>query len=83
MKKILRYMPRSGIAGSSSSTMPNFCEESSDRFPEWLYQLAIPPAMKECSSFSTSSKNKFLKAFPKPLFQGDLIFGSEIVHPSR
>jgi hypothetical protein len=26
----------------------------SDRFPEWLYQLAIPTAMEECSSISTS-----------------------------
>ena len=24
-------------------------------FPEWLYQLAIPPSMEECSFFSTSS----------------------------
>jgi hypothetical protein len=23
--------------------------------PEWLYKLAIPPTMEECSSFSTSS----------------------------
>jgi hypothetical protein len=49
------YMPRSGIiAGSSSSTMPNFSEEVPNRFPEQLYQLAIPPTMEECS-FSTSS----------------------------
>jgi hypothetical protein len=32
-----------------------FTEEPTDRFPEWLYQLAIPPTMEECSSFSTSS----------------------------
>jgi hypothetical protein len=30
-------------------------EELPDCFPEWLYQLAISPAMEECSSFSTSS----------------------------
>ena len=45
------YMPRSGIAGSSGSTMPNFLRKP----PEWLYQLAILPAMEECSSSSTSS----------------------------
>jgi hypothetical protein len=33
------YMPRSGIAGSSGSTMSNF--------PEWLYQLSIPPTMED------------------------------------
>jgi hypothetical protein len=45
------YSPRSGIAGSSGSTMPNFLRKP----PEWLYQLAILPAMEECSSSSTSS----------------------------
>ena len=29
---------------------------TADWFPEWLYQLAIPPTMEECSSFSTSSQ---------------------------
>jgi hypothetical protein len=32
-----------------------FSEEPPDCFPEWLYKLAIPPAMKESSCFSTSS----------------------------
>ena len=31
-----------------------FSKELPDQFPECLYQLAIPPAMEECSSFSTS-----------------------------
>ena len=29
-------------------------EEFRNWFPEWLYQLAIQPAMEECFSFSTS-----------------------------
>ena len=33
----------------------HFSEELSDRFPEWLYQLAIPSAVEEYSIFSTSS----------------------------
>jgi hypothetical protein len=50
-----RYMPRSGIAGSSGRTISNFLMNRQIDFSEWLYQFAIPPAMKECSSFSTSS----------------------------
>jgi hypothetical protein len=49
------YTPRSGIAGSSGSTMSNFLRKPQNRFLEWLYQLAIPPAMAEYYSFSTSS----------------------------
>jgi hypothetical protein len=49
------YMPRSSIAGSSGRTMSSFFEKPPDLFPEWLYKFAIPPAMEECSTFSTSS----------------------------
>jgi hypothetical protein len=49
------YMSRSGIAGSSGSTMSNFLKNLQTNQSEWLYQLAILPAMDECSSFSTSS----------------------------
>jgi hypothetical protein len=44
------YMPRSGIAGSSGSTVSNFLRNCQTDF-----QIAIPPATEECSSFSTSS----------------------------
>ena len=37
-----------------SSQVVQFSEEPPNLFPEWLYQLAIPPAMEECFSFSTS-----------------------------
>jgi hypothetical protein len=50
-----RYMLRSGIAGSSGQTMSSFLRNHKTDFPKWLYQLAVPPAMEECSSFSTSS----------------------------
>jgi len=47
-------LPKSGcpIAGASGSTM--FSEEHPDCFPEWLYELAIPPTMEKCFYFSTS-----------------------------
>ena len=49
------YMPRSGIAGSSGSTMSNYLKKHQTDFQTGLYQLKIPLAMEECSSFSTSS----------------------------
>jgi hypothetical protein len=36
-------MPRSGISGSQV-VLCSICEEPSGRFPEWLYQFAIPQA---------------------------------------
>ena len=48
------YMPRSGTTGSSCS-YGQFSEEWTNWFPEWLYQLEIPPVKEECSSFSTFS----------------------------
>jgi hypothetical protein len=45
------YMPRSGIAGSSGSTLHNFLRNHQT---DWWYQSAIPPAIQECSSFSTT-----------------------------
>jgi hypothetical protein len=48
------YMPRSGIAGSTSSKYyVQFSEDPPDCFPEWLCQFTIAPANEECS-FSTS-----------------------------
>jgi hypothetical protein len=38
------YVPRSGIVGSSSRTMSNFLRNRQTDF-----QLAIPPAVEECS----------------------------------
>ena len=48
------YMPRSGIAGSSGSAYAQFSKELPYWFLEWVYQIASPAAMKECSFFSTS-----------------------------
>jgi hypothetical protein len=39
-----------------------FSEEPPDRFPEWLYQLAIP-TVDECSAFSTSSPSSAVTRF--------------------
>jgi hypothetical protein len=47
------YMLRSGIVWFSGYYV-QFSEEPPKGFPEWLYQLAIPPTMEECSSFITS-----------------------------
>jgi hypothetical protein len=46
------YMPRRGIAGSSGSTMSNFLRNCQTDFQSGC---TVPPAMEECSSFSTSS----------------------------
>jgi hypothetical protein len=51
------YMPRSGMAGSSGSTMSNFGRNHQTYFQSGcsrVFQLTIPPAMEECSSFSAS-----------------------------
>ena len=50
-----RYMPRSGIVDSSGSIMSHFLRNSQTDFQRGFYQLAIPSAREECSSFSTSS----------------------------
>jgi len=47
-------MPRSSIAGSSGNIMSNFLRNNQTDFSEWLYQLAIPPTVEECSYFPTS-----------------------------
>jgi hypothetical protein len=36
--------------------LPIFCENAT-LIPKWLYKLAIPPAMKKCSSYSTPSRS--------------------------
>jgi hypothetical protein len=50
-----RCIPKNCIAGSSGRSISSFSEKPPDCFPEWLYLLAIPPAIEECSSSSTSS----------------------------
>ena len=50
------YMPKRGIAGSSGSVMSSFLRNHQTDFHSGCtYHLAIPPAMEECTSFSTSS----------------------------
>ena len=46
------YMPKSGTSGSSDFQCS---EESPHWFPEKLYLLSVPPALEECSFFSTFS----------------------------
>jgi hypothetical protein len=43
------------IAESSGRTIYNFFEKTPDWFPEWVFKIAIPPAMEECSSFFSTS----------------------------
>jgi hypothetical protein len=50
-----RYMPRRGIVDSSGSIMSHFLRNSQTDFQRGFYQLAIPSAREECSSFSTFS----------------------------
>ena len=49
------YIPRSG-SRVLQKWQAQFSEELPHWFPEWLYQLAILPAVEECSSFSTSPR---------------------------
>jgi hypothetical protein len=52
-QKTIKMLAR--IYHRNKNTMSNFLRTRKKRFPEWLYKLAIPPAMEECSSFSSSS----------------------------
>ena len=54
------YMPKNGIVGFSGRTVSNFLRNlqidfQSDCTSSQIYQLAVPLAMDECYSFSTSS----------------------------
>jgi hypothetical protein len=49
------YIPKSGTTESSGRYIFNFLRNLQIDFPEQFYQFAIPPAMGECSSVSTSS----------------------------
>jgi GTP cyclohydrolase I len=56
------YMPKNGIVGFSGRTVSNFLRNlqidfQSDCTSSQIYQLANPPAMQECSSFSISSQH--------------------------
>ena len=48
------YIPKSGIAESSGRSISDFQKKIQNDFQSGNYQFAIPPAMEECSSFSTS-----------------------------
>jgi hypothetical protein len=50
------YIPRSGIAESYGRSMFRFFKMFPNLFPEWLHQLAFPPAVDYGSFFSTSSR---------------------------
>jgi hypothetical protein len=69
------YMNRSGIAGPLSSTMTNF--QRTNQIDFQVYQLAIPPEIEECSSFSMFSPASavipiLLKLFHKMETKGKL-----------
>lgn len=46
--------PKSGVAGSHSSSISNFFAKQSQRFPWWLCQLIFPSTACTSSLFSTS-----------------------------
>ena len=48
------YIPKSGIAGSSGRYIFNFLRNLQIDFLSGFYKFPIPPAMEECSFFSTS-----------------------------
>ena len=49
------YIPTSGIGRSYGGFIPGFCKESPYHLTWWLYQFTFPPAVQECSLFSTPS----------------------------
>ena len=49
------YMPSSGIIGSYGDFIPSFLRNLHIVLYSGLYQSAFPPAVQECSFFSTSS----------------------------
>ena len=49
------YMPRSGIAGSYGGFSPSFLKNHHTIFQSGCISLHFPPAMQECSLFSTLS----------------------------
>ena len=42
-----RYIPRSGIAGSYTSSIFNFVEELPYRFPYWLHRFTFPSTVQK------------------------------------
>lgn len=48
-------MPKSGIVGSWGRLIYQFSEKLLHWLQKWLYKLALPPGMEECSPNTTSS----------------------------
>lgn len=49
------YVPRGGIAALYGNCSSSFLGEPPHCFPQWLYQLILPPAVSKDASFTTSS----------------------------
>ena len=62
-----RYICRSGIAGSYGRFYMQFSEEAPYCFPQWLYQLTVPPTVQEGCLFSYSLQHLLLDFLMKAI----------------